>query len=227
MKRLQKFILATGLLFLVLLNSSCISIIEKYIFNRNGGGEYNFTVDLKEMTSMMEAMGSTMEDDTTVATMMTDLEKKSVELEKIKGILNAKVNYNKETSEIEMSFLFSNIDALNQALSEYYKEEGELNAKQLIFITQDKNKITRTSLSKADEAFNASEEADEETFGMMKMMMAEAYTKTIMEFDTDIKSVSNKDYEISSDTRRIEFIKYLFKDEDQKKKVETTVTLKK
>lgn len=226
MKRLQKFILASGLLFLVLLNSSCISIIEKYIFNSNGSGKYIFTVDLKEMTSLMASMGS-MEDDTTIATMMTDLEKKSVELEKIKGVLNAKVNYNKETSEIEMSFLFSNIDALNQALSEYYKEEGELNAKQLIFITQDKNKITRTSLSKADEAFSASEGADEETFDMMKMMMAEAYTKTIMEFDTDIKSVSNKDYEISSDTRSIEFIKYLFKDEDEDKQVATTVTLKK
>jgi hypothetical protein len=168
-----------------------------------------------------------LEDDTTIATMITDLEKKSLELEKIKGVLNAKVNYNKETSEIEMSFLFSNIDALNQALSEYYKEEGALNAKQLIFITQDKNKITRTALSKADQAFNASEEADEETFEMMKMMMAEAYTKTILEFDTDIKSVSNKDYELSSDTRSIEFIKYLFKDEDQDKQVATTVTLKK
>jgi hypothetical protein len=218
--------IATGLLFLVLLNSSCISIIEKYIFNRNGGGEYIFTVDLKEMTSMMEAMGS-MEDDTTIATMMTDLEKKSVELEKIKGILNAKVNYNKETSEIEMSFLFSNIDALNQALSENYKEEGELSAKQLIFITQDKNKFERTSISKAEEAFGGNQEMDEESLGMMKMMMSEAFIKTIMEFDTDIKSISNKDYELSSNKKSIEFIKYLFKDEDQKKKVETTVTLKK
>jgi hypothetical protein len=58
-------------------------------------------------------------------------------------------------------------------------------------------------------------------------MMSEAFIKTIMEFDTEIKSVSNKDYELSSNKRSIEFIRYLFKDEDQKKKIETTVTLKK
>jgi hypothetical protein len=226
MKRLQKFMIASGLLFLVLLNSSCISIIEKYIFNRNGGGEYIFTVNLKEMTSMMEAMGSA-EDDTTITSMMSEMEKKSLEFEKIKGVSNAKVNYNKETSEIEMSFSFSNIDALNQALSENYKEEGQERAKQLIFITQDKNKISRTSLSKAEEAISGNGEMDEDSMDMMKMMMGEAFIKTIMEFDSDIKSISNKDYELSSNKRSIEFIKYLFKDEDEDKQVATTVTLKK
>ncbi|MFT7382198.1 MAG: hypothetical protein ACI9Z3_002092, partial [Roseivirga sp.] len=166
MKRLQKFMLATGLLFLVLLNSSCISIIEKYIFNRNGGGEYIFTVDLKEMTSMMEAMGS-MEDDTTITNMISDLEKRSREFEKIQGVTNAKVNYNEETSEVQLSFAFSNIDALNQALSENYKEEGQEKATQLIFITQDKNKIERTSLNKSEEAFGGNGEVDDETMGMM------------------------------------------------------------
>ena len=218
--------IATGLLFLVLLNSSCISIIEKYIFNRNGGGEYIFTVNLKEMTSMMEAMGSA-EDDTTITSMISEMEKKSLEFEKIKGVSNAKVNYNEETSEIEMSFSFSNIDALNQALSENYKEEGQERAKQLIFITQDKNKISRTSLSKAEEAISGNGEMDEDSMDMMKMMMSEAFIKTIMEFDTEIKSISNKDYELSSNKKSIEFIKYLFKDEDEDKQVATTVTLKK
>ncbi|MFT6970212.1 MAG: hypothetical protein ACJAXX_000777 [Roseivirga sp.] len=217
---------ATGLLFLVLLNSSCISIIEKYIFNRNESGEYIFTIDLKEMTSMMEAMGS-MEDDTTTTNMISDLEKRSREFEKTQGVTNAKVNYDEETSEVQLSFAFSNIDALNQALSESYKEEGQEKATQLIFITQDKNKISRTSLNKSEEAISGNVEVDDESMGMMKMMMSEAFIKTIMEFDNEIKSVSNKDYELSSNKRSIEFIRCLFKEEDQKKKIETTVTLKK
>ncbi|MGK0489767.1 MAG: hypothetical protein ACJAXB_002968 [Candidatus Endobugula sp.] len=217
---------ATGLLFLVLLNSSCISIIEKYIFNRNEGGEYIFTVDLKEMTSMMEAMGS-MEANATITNMISNLEKRSREFEKTQGVPNAKVNYDEETSEVQLSFAFSNMDDLNQALSENYKEEGQEKATQLIFFTQDKNKISRKSLNKSEEAISGNVEVDDESMGMMKMMMSEAFIKTIMEFDTEIKSVSNKDYELSSNKRSIEFIRYLFKDEDQKKKIETTVALKK
>uniref|UniRef100_UPI00404739B3 hypothetical protein n=1 Tax=Roseivirga sp. TaxID=1964215 RepID=UPI00404739B3 len=226
MKRLQKIMIASGLLFLVLLNSSCIGIIEKYIFNKNGGGEYIFTVNLKEMTNMMEAMGSA-EDDTTITSMISDLEKKSLELEEIQGVSNAKVNFNEETSEVKMSFSFSSIDALNQALSENYKEEGQERAKQLIFITQDKNKISRTSISKLEEALMGNGETDDESLDMMKMMMSEAFIKTIMEFEANIKSVSNKDYELSSNNKSIEFIKYLFKDADNDKQVATTVTLKK
>ncbi len=218
--------IASGLLFLVLLNSSCIGIIEKYIFNKNGGGEYIFTVNLKEMTNMMEAMGSA-EDDTTITSMISDLEKKSLELEEIQGVSNAKVNFNEETSEVKMSFSFSSIDALNQALSENYKEEGQERAKQLIFITQDKNKISRTSISKLEEALMGNGETDDESLDMMKMMMSEAFIKTIMEFEANIKSVSNKDYELSSNNKSIEFIKYLFKDADNDKQVATTVTLKK
>jgi hypothetical protein len=224
MKRLQKNSIFLGLLFLILLNSSCISIIEKFIFNKNGGGQYSFTLDMSELSDMIKAMGT--DEDTSITSIVKNLEKRSLEFDAISGISNTKLNNDQETAEINLTFDFSDIDALNKAINEFFKDEGSF-AKQEVYFSKDKNKITRSAIDKLGTLLSDGDEVDEDSIYMLKMMMSEAFIKTIMEFDSDVKSVNNNAYEVSSNKRSIEYIKYIFKDEDNGKKVEATITLKK
>lgn len=184
------------------------------------------TVDMTEMASMIKAMGGGDED---VKESLGEMDKEFADvidrLESVSGVINVRKEIDSENFVFSILFDFNNVEALNKGLSEYYNDrEKSPIAEQFIFFNKKGDTFERTNVNKILEGFEEEMQSDES--GMdMSSMFGDLYYETIVEFDTKIKSVSNKDYEMSNDKKTLKWRKYLFKDEDSNKKVDTRISL--
>ena len=216
-------------IFLIVLvalsTSSCMNIVEKLFFRANGSGTYQMTVDMSGMAEMIKSFGGT-EDDMAESLNEAESEFSSVvdKLEAIDGISNVTQNSDKENLTFSIQYDFANVKALNMALSENYHDE-ETDGPEVIqktFYKRSKNTIVRTSV---DPMLEAMDELEGQDMMGMETFFKDMYYDFIMEFDRDIKSVSNEDY-ASEGKRSVNLRRYFFKTEDQKKQVEVEVKTK-
>ena len=213
------------IVLVALSTSSCMNIVEKLFFRANGSGTYQMTVDMSGMAEMIKSFGGT-EDDMAESLNEAESEFSSVinKLEAIEGISNVTQNSDKENLTFSIQYDFANVTALNMALSENYHDE-ETDGPEVIqrtFYKHSKNKIVRTSV---DPMLEAMDELEGENMMGMEAFFKDMYYDFIMEFDRDIKSVSNEDY-ASEGKRSVNLKRYFFKKEDQKKQVEVEVKTK-
>lgn len=106
MKLLQRFF-AFALVALTL--TSCFDVKEEIIFNADGSGAYEQTIDLSQVIKTFT------EDSTYAETTRKSNEKISIWLKKIPGIHNVNVN-EKSVGITRIGFEFNSISALNNAL---------------------------------------------------------------------------------------------------------------
>lgn len=218
--------LSIFLIVLVALStSSCMNIVEKLFFKANGSGTYSMTVDMSGMAEMIKSFGGS-DDDMAESLNEAESEFSDViaKLEAIEGISNVEQVSDKENLTFGITYDFASVKALNMALSENYHDE-ESDGPEVIqktFYTRSKNSIVRTSV---DPMLEAMDELEGEDMMGMEAFFKDMYYEFIMEFERDIKSVSNEDY-LTEGKRSVNLKRYFFKKEDQKKQVGVEVKTK-
>ena len=223
------------LLLCSLLSTSCVNVIEKIRFNKDGSGTYTFTFDMNGIKKMAGMLGEEFDEEEMVGK-MSELNGKMDDLgDKIKnvpGITEVKSEWDPKEIQTSISFDFENIDALNTAMSRFYAGTKNLDNPDPspFFIRKGKtiSRTARSNLSPTDIKPPSEEEKDEdeEAFAeMAKLLFRDAYVETIIEFEQPVKSVSNQDYRLS-DGHVLKWKRYIFSERDDDMKVPVTIKLK-
>lgn len=206
--------------------TSCISIVEKVFFKKNGSGTYTMTLDMSKIASMMTMFG---EDDQTnemedaMNGMNEGFEQAKAKLEGVAGISNINQEMDKKTLTYTMAFDFSNVDALNEGLNRYFANEDDNG--DYTYFTSKKKEFTRTSFNRFSKALNEEMNSDEDSDFDPAVLMADAYFESILIFEKDIRSYSNSDYK-KDGNRRISLKKFFFNKDHEDKSLAVTVKTK-
>ena len=208
--------------------TSCINIVEKLFFKKDGSGTYTLTIDMSKVAGMMAMMG---EENEEMAGAMSELnagfEKSKNKMEQVDGITNVVQDVDEKNLIVSVSFDFEDVDALNRGISEYTHGDKPGAPEQHVFFTQKKKTLTRTSLNLITEGLkegmgaglDGAEDMD------LSMILADMYLEHIIEFDRNIKSYSNEEYS-KTDPKTISWRKYLFNKDDEGKSIGVTVKTK-
>lgn len=221
----KRFLTQVLLLALAFSFTSCINIVEKIIFKKDGGGTYSITIDLSEMVNMLKMMGSEELDDTSsmMDSLSTGFETFKTKFEALEGITNARYEVDKESFKVTTLYDFEDVSALNRALSEYYRVD-EKPAKQFDFFSLDKKKLIRIDESPFATAIREQLKAQDMDFDPA-MFFGEMYYESILVFEQKVKGISDSDYR-EIDDHSIGLKYYPFKASDENKKLAVEVKLK-
>tara|TARA_R110000796_G_scaffold252584_1_gene388140 strand:+ start:3663 stop:4358 length:696 start_codon:yes stop_codon:yes gene_type:complete len=231
MKATKKILSITCILSLSICLTSCVKIIEKFMFKKDGSGTYSMTVDMSEMAEMMKSLGGA-DEEMAEATeeMEVDFEDKMARMEAISGISNGRNDFDREKLKYTVLFDFDNVEALNKGMSEFYRDSAAVGpTKQSVFFTQKGNAFERTDFNETIDNFKKGLEGEgEEEFDleMAALMFGDAAYEQIIEFDTKIKSVSNDEYKLSEDNKSVSWIYRLFQKEDYAKKPKAKIVIR-
>lgn len=205
--------------------TSCINIVEKVFFKKNGSGTYTMTLDMSQIANMMTMFGEGEQMDEmeeVLKGMNEGFEKNKAKLQGIAGIGNINQEMDKPTLTYTLAFDFSNVEALNNGLNSYFANEED--SGEYTYFTREKKKISRTSLDRFSKALNDEMNSGEDADFDPSALMGDAYFQSVLVFEKDIKSYSNSDYK-KDGNRRISLKKYFFS-KDQDKTLEVTVKTK-
>lgn len=108
------------MLVLTLMNTSCLEIIEHYRFRADGSGTFSIELDLKEVKELMQEV----KNDANMEYKAIKFEKEELRLGAVDGISNIVTTPNLELYNFQMSFDFTSIIALNNALNTLYESEN-------------------------------------------------------------------------------------------------------
>jgi len=188
-----------ALLFL----TGCITIFEKYKFNKDGSGSMEYIIDMSELYEMMGAFSDSTEEIET-SDMDVTLREALPELEKIPGITKVELTGDITKYVAGIRFDFKDVIALNKALAIVLEnEEGsvavvkyvEFNGKTFI-----RNGQTSHEFNKED--LLGSEELDEES---TKMIMEGMKYNISVEFQKPVKKVTSlANYTIENNSVTVE-----------------------
>lgn len=199
------------------------------MFKKNGSGTYSMTIDMSEMAEMMKSLGGAGDEMTETADEMEDEFTETIErMESISGVSNGRKEFDNENLKYTILFDFDNVDALNRGMSEFYRDSTEVGpTEQSVFFIHKGNTFERTDFNKTINNMRKELEGDEELdLDMAAMMFGDAAYEQIIEFDSQIKSVSNKDYIMSDDKRSINWVYRLFQKEDYSKKPKAKIVIR-
>ncbi len=205
--------------------TSCINIVEKVFFKKNGSGTYTMTLDMSQIANMMSMFGEGEQMDgmeEALKGMNEGFEENRAKLEGISGISNINQEMDKPTLTYTLAFDFSNVEALNNGLNSYFANEED--SGQYTYFTREKKKISRSGLDRFSKALNDEMNSGEDTDFDPSALMGDAYFQSVLVFEKDIKSYSNPDYK-KDGNRRISLKKYFFSKDDNKT-LEVTVKTK-
>jgi hypothetical protein len=212
--------LLTLLLSLIML-SGCITIHEKYKFNKNGSGTMEYIIDMSELFSMMQSLSE--ESPTDDIQVDQSFLEAAETLKSVKGISKILLTGNNKEYLFAIKFDFANIDALNEAMGHILQQES----KKIKYVTVSGKKITRHSI--ISEEFSHDKLMGEEEEGidqeMMKGIFEQMKYKVTMSFHRSVKSVNTKtEYQTRDKTVSFEtdFARLI----DDKKSLETNIILK-
>ena len=131
------------------------------------------------------------------------------------------------TFEVSLSFDFKNIKSLNEGINRLsYDEKVDDLPKDVVYFSKAGKDLIRN-----DTVFEIAQDMNE--YGMYDIAPEERaifdaiHYRTTFEFENEIASVSNKDYELSEDGKSVSWTKYLSKEEDKDKKIGVTIKTKK
>ncbi|MCE7992276.1 MAG: hypothetical protein HEP71_09860 [Roseivirga sp.] len=205
--------------------TSCINIVEKVFFKKNGSGTYTMTLDMSKVANMLTMFGedemTEMED--AMNGMNEGFEQAKAKLEGVTGISNINQEMDKKTLTYTMAFDFRDVDALNDGLNRYFANEDDNG--EYTYFTSKKKQFTRTSMDRFSKALNEEMASSEDSHFDPAILMGDAYFESILIFEKDIKSHSNTDYK-KDGNRKISLKKFFFNKISEGKSLAVTVKTK-
>lgn len=215
------------IVFVAISTTSCINIIEKLFFNKDGSGQYTMSVDMSGIAKMVEEFGGGADElDEALAGTADEFGGMADKLESIEGISGVTQQMDEKNLTFTYNFDFADVNALNAALSQNYHEEETdgPTVKQKVYYEATRKGVKRTDIDPMLDALNEMEDVDD--MGMdMGTLFSDMYYEYILEFEKNIKSVSNKDY-VKDGDNSIRLKRYFFKSDDIKKKIQVEIKTK-
>lgn len=196
-----------------LLTTSCIDIIEKIHFNKDGSGHMTYTLDMSQLKSFTESMKDENDENDSKNDKKGDekisksFEQYKTSLSSINGISNVQFDDKKADEKyiFEIDFDFKNYDALNDAMTSLKKSKNSME-KSVTYISGTAKKITRSG-----SFFNLSDKNDDKESKnenpMLQNMLKDSKYRMIYTFDKTIKKVSN-DKAVVSENKKEMTIEY-------------------
>lgn len=223
----SKIIRLAFILVIPFLLSSCFEIEEEIFLRKNGSGTYQFTVDMSQLKTMLEAMKDKKTDekegskqDDMMSQSKEGMGKAAIELNEMEGISNAKSIGNKEDFIFGFTFDFANVEALNEATrsrDKNKKHEGD-------YYSFSKGVFKKMTFGGIDE-LGRSIGKDEQESEQAAQMLAEVSYTFRLKTEGKIKKFSNKKASLKSKKELI--FEASFKDIMEKKvKIENEIKIK-
>lgn len=207
---------------LIVLLSGCITVYEKYTFNSDGSGTMEYTIDMNDFLLTMQQAFSENQPDESLK-IDKSFEEAAYTLKSIEGISNIQITGNPEEFIFGIKYDFSNIDALNKAMSHILQKKSG----QKEYLSFKRKNITRHGVISEefsrDRLFGKDEEELDE--GMIKDIFGQIKYNISLSFPKPVKSVNTKaSYTIDNKTVTLEtdFGKLM----DNNKLLETKIRLK-
>jgi hypothetical protein len=188
--------------------TGCFELEEKAHFNKDGSGNYQFTIDLAKLGSfinMMEALDQNYdnkEESTPKDEIKEGFEKSKSELSGIKGISNVTAIEDEENFRFGFSFDFKDINALNAGMNKIFdvKKDGE--PVDMTFFSFKKGRLQRFEQDDMSDILNKANEDSEMEIDAGAFMKDFRFT-TIYTFEEPIKNVSNQQVMLSPDRKTV------------------------
>ena len=229
--RTNKIVILSLLLVCLLSTTSCLSIITKVFFNKDGGGTYTFNMDFSQMGKMLgpefgEKLKEDMEKDQDMTNRFDQMAKG---LSEIDGISGFDTGLNPDEVKMYFTFKFDNTEALNQALAyAFNKEDAPINNEP--FFKWDGKSLERTSRAlfaggSITDMMGEDEAETEQMEEMMAMFARDSFFEVLIEFENKIKKFDNDDYE-KVDDHTLRWKQFATDEADKGMKQEVTVRLK-
>ncbi len=207
---MKKLLLCSCGFVLLTTFTGCISFFEDLIFNKNGTGHFSRKLDMSEMMEMMQGLKELAKDSgNTESTeeegmpepneMAKGMTEDAEEIKKIAGISNVKTTEDTAKHIYTLEFDFANESALNQALNQSEKKKDK---PENVF-SFGKNSITRVDHMSLAEL--TKDEKNKEMAEMMEAMLGDVKYYLTITVPGEVKSVNNKQAEISGDKKKVSF----------------------
>ncbi len=218
------------ILCLATVSTSCVNIVEKLFFKKDGSGSYAMTISIPEGDSFGSGIPrQTKGKETQLTSEFTrKMERVEQRFARIEGISNFDIHVNNETYITGIRFDFANIDALNQALYLYYEPalKGEPRENDKVFFEK---KGKRTFIRKNRDILSTflSKVFLEKDEGRLKpmLLMKDAEAESTIVFERPVKENSNSDYK-ALDKYTLRWKKYLYTKRHEDKEIGLSVTTK-
>lgn len=221
----RKVLIHLVVIMMALSFTSCIGIVEKVFFKKDGSGTYSMTLDMSKFASMMTMFSEGDEKnemDEALSDMDESFDQTKAKLDNVDGVSNITQNMDKEKLIYTVSFDFRDVDALNNGLNRYF--ENEEDPQESTFFTAGKKSFTRTAADRLSEALGSQMGLGEDPDFDPTVLMADAYYETIIEFERKIRSISNSEY--TQDGNKISLRRLMFDKDNASKKTKVTVKTK-
>lgn len=216
-----------SLLFLTLAMSffmtSCFDMVEEIYLNRNGSGKYVYTIDMSSLMSdpmMGQIMAQSMNEQMGTETLEIDSVIRFSEMEQApasftaeekalfnKIEMNLLMSQSKGKGIITISFPFDKMSQVNQfnALLSKLQNEGDggslgMAGMGMSPITSEFSVNGKTFNRKTTSTGKPSDQMDEETLSMARMMFTEATLKTIYHLPGRVRSTTLKEAAVDGKT---------------------------
>lgn len=175
-------------IFAVILLSGCITVYEKYTFNADGSGTMEYMIDMNEFFLTMQSFSEHQPNES--LRIDQSFEDAALTLKKVAGISNIQITGNSENFIFGIKFDFSNVAALNQAMSYILQKKTA----QKEFLSFKRKNITRHGVISdefsKDRFFG--EDEKELDAGMIKDVFGQIKYNIDMTFHRPVKSVNTK-----------------------------------
>jgi len=228
----KKLLVISGLCLLL---TGCLNITEEIFFEKNGSGKYISTLDLSKMKEMLDMLKAFAPDSTgtkeldgtkldSVADMLGDFSG-------IPGITDIRKE-KKDENTYSVSFRFSNIKALNEAMKRKNKKDSVVTTGDFFSFSSGEFSCNDTSLSGLNSAMKGLNEPQPNdsmamAVNMMKGMMGDMKYTSIYHFPGKVTSYSNKLATVSEDGKTLTLVLNLFDESQQNKTLQNKVQFKK
>ena len=126
------------IIFSSLLLTSCITIEETYSFKEDGSGKGYISINMSQMKAIMESMGGLLDEEKISTLNAINFDSHKNTLSTINGISDINSKIDQEHYRFELTYNFTNQEALNQVLNTIFE------SKNLIFFNKKKKLVTLT-----------------------------------------------------------------------------------
>lgn len=188
--------------------TGCFELEEKAHFNKDGSGNYQFTIDLAKLGSfinMMEAMDQSSDDDeesNPKDEIKKGFEESKSELADIKGISNVTAIEDEENFRFGFSFDFKNINSLNEGMNKIFDIEEDGKPVERTFFSFNQGRLERFEQGNMTDMLNKAGEDNEIQVDAGAFMKDFRFT-TIYTFEEPIRNVSNQQVMLSPDRKTV------------------------
>jgi uncharacterized protein YfcZ (UPF0381/DUF406 family) len=221
---IMKKIFYLGLLFSLILFSSCFEIVEQVFVKNDGSGNFQLVLNLSKSKTKLNSImkmktvnGHNVPSEQEIKNRIAEVEKATA---KTAGISNVKTSIDFDNYIATLNCNFNNVNQLNAIVKNLSEKEKDKYAEKSYDFNAASNIFMRLNKISLKKDYNKMSNADKEIF-------ATANYTAIYKFESVVNTVSNKDANVSPSKKAVMLKENVLDVITEKKSIENKITLTK